>query len=154
MRTHKAHGGQTGQRAQKFAQKRQAACKPETKPTTAKRQAGSAGQTKNGGQPAGRKQASDTPAEKAPEHRTQSPPTTAAGSARTASPGKRRGTPNAEKPLRTGKIRVCSFACPEGPCEAGPPKNRFAVFGWHGLFLLRIAQNKRGRRPLLSPAAF
>ena len=33
------------------AQKRQAACKPETKPTTAKRQAGSAGQTKNGGQP-------------------------------------------------------------------------------------------------------
>ena len=52
-------------------------------------------------------------------------------------PGRRRGAPNAEKPLRTGKIRVRSFACPEGPCEPGPPKNRFAVFGWHGLFLLR-----------------
>ena len=49
-------------------------------------------------------------------------------------PGRRRGTPGAEKPLRTGKIRVRSFACPEGPCEPGPPKNRFAVFGWHGLF--------------------
>ena len=44
-----------------------------------------------------------------------------------------------KEPLRTGKIRVRSFACPEGPCEPGPPKNRFAVFGWHGLFLLRIA---------------
>ena len=82
-------------------------------------------------------------------------------------PGRRRGTPNAEKPLRTGKMRIRSFACPEGPCEPGPPKNRFAVFGWHGLFccallisarfarvLRRAAQNKRGRRPLLSPAAF
>ena len=62
---------------------------------------------------------------------------TAAGRARTAILW--RGAPGAEKPLRTGKIRVRSFACPEGPCEPGPPKNRFAVFGWHGLFLLRIA---------------
>ena len=89
--------------------------------------------------------------------------TTAAGFEKAASPGRRRGTPGAEKPLRTGKIRVRSFACPEGPCEPGPPKNRFAVFGWHGLFccallisarLRRAAQNKRGRRPLLSPASF
>ena len=71
-----------------------------------------------------------------------------------------RGTLDAEKPLRTGKIRVRSFACPEGPCEPGPPKNRFAVFGWHGLFLLRAfdllraAPHQRGRRPLLSPASF
>ena len=72
---------------------------------------------------------------------------------------KNAGAPGAEKPLRTGKTRVRSFACPEGPCEPGPPKNRFAVFGWHG-FWLRIAHNaarsaeQRGRRPLLSPAAF
>ena len=56
-----------------------------------------------------------------------------------------------KEPLRTGKMRIRSFACPEGPCEPGPPKNRFTVFGWHGLFLLRTApraaQNKRGRRP-------
>ena len=45
-----------------------------------------------------------------------------------------RGTPGAEKPLRTGKTRVRSFACPEGLCETGPPKNRFAVFGWHDFF--------------------
>ena len=70
------------------------------------------------------------------------------------------GTLGAEQPLRTGKIRVRSFACPEGPCEPGPPKNRFAVFGWHGFFgcalrtMPRAAQNKRGRRPLLSPASF
>ena len=75
---------------------------------------------------------------------------TAASRARTASPpyGAAAGQ---KEPLRTGKIRVRSFACPEGPCEPGPPKNRFAVFGWHGLFLLRTApraaQNKRGRRP-------
>ena len=41
-------------------------------------------------------------------------------------------------PLRTGKTRVRSFACPEGPCKTGPPKIRFAVFGWHGLFASRF----------------
>ena len=45
-----------------------------------------------------------------------------------------------KRSLRTGKIRVRSFACPEGPCEPGPSKKRFAVFGWH-VFLLRIAHN-------------
>ena len=68
-------------------------------------------------------------------------------------PGRRRGTPGAEKPLRTGKIRVRSFACPEGPCEPGPPKNRFAVFGWHGLFLLRNARSaeQKGAPPPFIP---
>ena len=62
-----------------------------------------------------------------------------------------------KKPLRTGKMRIRSFACPEGPCEPGPPKNRFAVFGWHGLFLLRIAHNaarsaaQKGAPPPLIP---
>ena len=56
-------------------------------------------------------------------------------------PGRRRGALGAENPLRTGKIRVRSFACQEGPCEQGPPKIRFAVFGWHSLFLLRIAHS-------------
>ena len=68
-------------------------------------------------------------------------------------PGRRHGTPGAEKPLRTGKIRVRSFACPEGPCEPGPPKNRFAVFGWHGLFLLRNARSaeQKGAPPPFIP---
>ena len=61
-------------------------------------------------------------------------------------PGRRRGTPGAEKPLRTGKIRVRSFACPEGPCEPGPPKNRFAVFGWHGLFCFAFLISARFAR--------
>ena len=80
-------------------------------------------------------------------------------------PGRRRGTPGAEKPLRTGKTRVRSFACPEGLCETGPPKNRFAVFGCtiflaSRFYLLRIAcsaarsAEQKGRRPLLSPASF
>ena len=56
-------------------------------------------------------------------------------------PGRRRGALDAENPLRTGKIRIRSFACQEGPCEQGPPKIRFAVFGWHSLFLLRIAHS-------------
>ena len=79
--------------------------------------------------------------------------TTAAGFEKAAAPGKRRGTPGAEKPLRTGKIRVRSFACPEGPCEPGPPKNRFAVFGWHGLFLLRNARSaeQKGAPPPFIP---
>ena len=74
-------------------------------------------------------------------------------------PGRRRGALDAEKTPPNGKIRVRSFACPEGPCEPGPPKNA-------SLFWLarsssashcaqrRAAQNKRGRRPLLSPASF
>ena len=68
-------------------------------------------------------------------------------------PGTWRGTPSAEKPLRAGKIRVRSFACPEGPCEPGPPKNRFAVFGWHGLFLLRVAHcaEQKGAPPPFIP---
>ena len=53
-------------------------------------------------------------------------------------PGTWRDTPGAEKSFRTGKTRVRSFACPEGPCKTGPPKIRFAVFGWHGLFALHF----------------
>ena len=73
-------------------------------------------------------------------------------------PGRRRGMPGTEKPLRTGKIRVRSFACPEGPCEPGPPKNRFAVFGWHGFLAAHCAQRgaqrctKGGAAPAVSPA--
>ena len=49
-----------------------------------------------------------------------------------------RHTGRRKDPLRTGKTRVRSFACPEGPCKTGPPKIRFAVFGWHGLFASRF----------------
>ena len=49
-------------------------------------------------------------------------------------PGQTARRAGQKEPLRTGKIRVRSFACPEGPCEPEPPKIRFAVFGWHGLF--------------------
>ena len=72
-----------------------------------------------------------------------------AGRAKNDQPGKRRGTPGAEKPLRTGKIRVRSFACPEGPCEPGPPKIRFAVFGWHGLFCCAMRRTKGGAAPFI-----
>ena len=88
--------------------------------------------------------------EHTPEHRAQKPPQQRlAAQERPACHMARHA--GQKEPLRTGKIRVRSFACPEGPCEPGPPKIRFAVFGWHGLFLLRTApraaQNKRGRRP-------
>ena len=77
-----------------------------------------------------------------------------------------RGTLGAEKSLRTGKIRVRSFACPEGPCETGPPKN--ASLFWlarsfccallmtarFARVLRRAALRQRGRRPLSSPASF
>ena len=69
-------------------------------------------------------------------------------------------------PLRTGKIRIRSFACPERPCEPKPPKNRFTVFGRHGLFCcalllkrafccaLRAAHRTKGGAAPLNPAAF
>ena len=63
---------------------------------------------------------------------------TAAGRAKTTSPAHGAAC-RTKKSLRTGKTRVRSFACPEGPCKTGPPKIRFAVFGWHGLFLLRVS---------------
>ena len=99
---------------------------------------GSADQTKRRSirQPTSREQGSGIPAEKSrgtvhkSRHNSGRP-------RKNDQPATWRGTLGAEKPLRTGKIRVRSFACPEGPCETGPPKNRFAVFGWHGLFLLR-----------------
>ena len=81
-------------------------------------------------------------------------------------PGTWRGAPGAEKKLRTGKIRIRSFACPEGPCEPEPPKNRFTVFGRHGLFCcalllkrafccaLRAAHRTKGGAAPLNPAAF
>ena len=81
-----------------------------------------------------------TPAKKTPGHRARKPHNSDRR-CKNGHPGRRRGALGAEKPLRTGKIRIRSFACPEGPCEQGPPKIRFAVFGWHGLFLLRIANN-------------
>ena len=46
-----------------------------------------------------------------------------------------------KRSLRAGKTRIRSFACPEGALCTGPPKIRFAVFDWHGLFLLRIAHS-------------
>ena len=130
-----AHGGQTASRPRQHrpdqAQKQQAARKPGTRQRSTGR--------------------------KTPEHRAQKPPQQRpAAQERPARHMARHA--GQKEPLRTGKIR--SFACPEGPCEPGPPKNRFAVFGWHGLFLLRISDfaarsaEQRGRRPLLSPAAF
>ena len=75
-------------------------------------------------------------------------------------PGTWRGAPDAEKNLRTGKIRVRSFACPEGLVNRG--RQKFASLFLTGTaffcFALRTmrrkAQNKRGRRPLSSPASF
>ena len=67
-------------------------------------------------------------------------------------PGTWRGVPGAEKPLRTGKIRVRSFACPEGPCEPGPPKNA-SLFWLAQSFLLRIARSaeQKGAPPPFIP---
>ena len=79
-------------------------------------------------------------AEKTPGHRAQKP--TQQRLAAQEQPARHIARHAGQKePLRTGKMRVRSFACPEGLCEPGPPKTRFAVFGWHGLFLLRIAHN-------------
>ena len=56
------------------------------------------------------------------------------------------------KNLRTGKIRVRSFACPEGPCEPGPPKNA-SLFWLAQSFLLRIARSaeQKGAPPPFIP---
>ena len=109
-----AHGRQTaGPGSAGQTQKQQAAHKPGTRRHTGK---------------------------KTPGHRARKPHNSDRR-CKNGHPGRRRGALGAEKPLRTGKIRIRSFACPEGPCEQGPPKIRFAVFGWHGLFLLRIANN-------------
>ena len=71
-------------------------------------------------------------------------------------PGTWCGAPDAEKNLRTGKIRVRSFACPEGLVNRG--RQKFASLFLAGTvsfcFALRAALHKRGRRPLLSPASF
>ena len=110
---------------------------------------GSVGQTKNGGQPAGWEQGSDTPAEKTPEHRSQKPPQQrSAAQERPARHMARRA--GRRKNLRTGKIRVRSFACPEGPCEPGPPKNA-SLFWLAQSFLLRIA---RSAEPKGAPSPF
>ena len=112
---------------------------------------GSVGQTKNGGQPAGWEQGSDTPAEKTPEHRSQKPPQQrSAAQERPARHMARRA--GRRKNLRTGKIRVRSFACPEGPCEPGPPKNA-SLFWLAQSFLLRIARSaeQKGAPPPFIP---
>ena len=113
---------------------------------------GSAGQTKNGGQPAGWEQGSDTPAEKTPEHRSQKPPQQRQAAQGRLTRHMARRMPGAEKSLRTGKIRVRSFACPEGPCEPGPPKNA-SLFWLARSFLLRIARSaeQKGAPPPFIP---
>ena len=116
-RAHKAHGRQTASRPRQR--------RPDTK---------AAGCPQAGGKTAAHRR------KKPPGHRARKPHNSDRR-CKNGHPGRRRGALDAEKPLRTGKIRVRSFACPEGPCEQGPPKIRFAVFGWHGLFLLRIANN-------------
>ena len=91
-------------------------------------------------------------AEKMPGHRAQKP--AQKRQAAQEQPARHMARHAGQKgPLRTGKIRVRSFACPEGLCEPGPPKNRFAVFGWHGLFLLRIAHSaeQKGAPPPFIP---
>ena len=134
-RAHKAHGRQTASRPRRRGPGTKAAGCPQARNKAAHRQKKRRGTGRKSPHNSGRPR-------------------------KNGRPGRRRGALGAEKPLRTGKIRVRSFACPEGPCEPGPPKNRFAVFGWHGFFdcalrtMPRAAQNKRGRRPLLSPASF
>ena len=78
-------------------------------------------------------------AEKRRDTRTRKPGDSSYSSCKSGQPRQTERHAGQKEPLRTGKICVRSFACPEGPCEPGPPKNRFAVFGRHGLFLLRIA---------------
>ena len=157
-RAHKAHGGQMASRPRrrgpgtKAAGCLQAGNKADDGQTASRQRR----PNKKRRTAAGREQGSDTPAEKTPGtgHKIHH---NSGRRHKNGRPGRRRGTPGAEKPLRTGKIRVRSFACPEGPCEPGPPKNRFAVFGWHGLFLLRIAHNaarsaaQKGAPPPLIP---
>ena len=125
------------------------ACGPGTKPQNAGAPAGSpahsrraaAAQAKQQRQTAaGREQGSDTPAEKTPEHRSQTPPQQRpAAQERPARHMARRAGRRKTPPNRQNTRSL--FCLPGGPCEPGPPKIRFAVFDWHGLFLLRIAHN-------------
>ena len=166
----KAHGGQTRQRAQKSAQNRQEARHAGREQSHRTR----AHQREVPHTAAGRRQRRPNNNGKQPQagnkaatHRRKKRRSTGHKSRRNSGqprkngqPGTWRGAPDAEKNLRTGKIRVRSFACPEGLVNRG--RQKFASLFLTGTaffcFALRTmrrkAQNKRGRRPLSSPASF
>ena len=127
---------------------------------------GSAGQTKNGGQPAGWEQGSDTPAEKTPEHRSQKPSQQRLAAQERPARHMARHIGRRKTPPNRQNTRSL-FCLPGGPCEPGPPKN--ASLFWLArsfccalLMTARFARvlrraalrHQRGRRPLSSPASF
>ena len=118
------------QRAQKFAQNRQAARRPE--------------------------QGSGAPAEKTPGHRAQKPPQQRQASKKRPPPADGAARRAQKNPSGQAKFAFALSPVRRGLVNRGRQKiaSLFLAGTVFFCFAMRAAQNKRGRRPLLSPAAF